>query len=189
MTEATPHEVTQLLRAWGQGDEAALAQLAALVEAELHRLAQGYMRREPEGHTLQPTALINEAWQRLIDWQNVEWQNRAHFFGVAAQMMRRVLVDHARRRRALKQGGTALRVSLTDAGNVANEPTADVIALNDALETLACFDARKSRIIELRFFGGLNEEETATVLKVSLRTLQREWSLARAWLFKELSRV
>lgn len=189
MTDATPHEVTQLLLAWGNGDEAALARLAALVEAELHRLAQAYMSREPTGHTLQPTALINEAWQRLIDWKNVEWQNRAHFFGVAAQVMRRVLVDHARRRRALKQGGTALRVSLSDAANLAQAPTADVIALNDALEALARFDARKSHIIELRFFGGLTEEETAAALELPLRTLQREWSLARAWLYQELNRA
>ena len=181
------HEVTQLLLAWNSGDEAALEQLVPLVERELHGLAENYLRRESAGNTLQPTALINEAWLKLIDWKNVEWQNRAHFFGVAAGMMRRVLVDHARRRKALKQGGDAMRVSLVQAENAANNQTADVIALNDALNTLATFDERKSRIVELRFFGGLTEEETAEVMKVSLRTLQREWNMARAWLFKELS--
>jgi RNA polymerase sigma factor (TIGR02999 family) len=184
---SSPHEVTHLLLAWNNGDEAALAQLIPLVERELHSLARAYMQRESAGNTLQPTALINEAWLRLIDWKNVEWQNRAHFFGVAAQMMRRVLVDHARRRRALKQGGAAMRVSLTQAETVADEPGVDIIALNEALDTLATFDERKSRIIELRFFGGLTEEETAEVLKMPLRTLQREWGLARAWLFKSLS--
>ena len=181
------HEVTQLLLAWNNGDEAALAQLIPLVEQELHNLAQAYMRRESANNTLQPTALMNEAWLRLIDWKNVEWQNRAHFFGVAAGMMRRVLVDHARRRKALKQGGDAVRVSLIQADNSAQEQTADIIALNDALDTLSSFDAQKGRIVELRFFGGLTEEETAEVMKMSLRTLQREWSMARAWLFKELS--
>ncbi|MEK7832112.1 MAG: sigma-70 family RNA polymerase sigma factor [Acidobacteriota bacterium] len=184
---SSTHEVTQLLQAWNKGDEAALAQLIPLVESELHRLAQAYMQRESSDNTLQPTALINEAWLRLIDWKNVEWQNRAHFFGVSAQIMRRVLVDHARRRKALKQGGEAMMVSLTQAGAVANEQTADVIALNEALNTLATFDERKSRIVELRFFGGLTEEEAAEVLKISLRTLQREWNLARAWLFRTLS--
>lgn len=179
------HEVTQLLLAWNNGDEAALEQLVPMVERELHGLAEAYLRRETAGNTLQPTALINEAWMRLIDWKNVEWQNRAHFFGVAAGMMRRVLVDHARRRKALKQGGGAMLVSLTHAG--AAEQTADIIALNDALNTLSTFDERKGRIVELRFFGGLTEEETAEVLKIPLRTLQREWSMARAWLFKELS--
>ncbi len=181
------HEVTQLLLAWNNGDEAALEQLVPMVERELHGLAEAYLRRESVGNTLQPTALINEAWMRLIDWKNVEWQNRAHFFGVAAGMMRRVLVDHARRRKALKQGGGAMLVSLTQAGAAAAEQTADIIALNDALNTLSTFDEQKGRIVELRFFGGLTEEETAEVLKIPLRTLQREWSMARAWLFKELS--
>ena len=182
-----PHEVTQLLQAWNNGDEAALAQLIPLVESELHNLAASYMRRESADNTLQPTELINEVWLRLIDWKSVEWQNRAHFFGVAAGMMRRVLVDHARRRRGIKQGGNVLLVSLTQANAVADKQTADVIALNDALDTLATFDERKSRIVELRFFGGLTEEETAEVLKMPLRTLQREWNLARAWLFRTLS--
>lgn len=189
MTASSPNEVTQLLLDWRQGDEAAFARLASLVEAELHQLASQYMRRESADNTLQPTALINEAWLRLIDWKNVEWQNRAHFFGVAAQMMRRVLVDHARRRRAVKQGGDALRVSLTQAEAAAIDQSADVIALNDALDTLASFDQRKSQIIEMRFFGGLSEAETAEALNIPLRTLQREWSLARAWLYNELNQI
>lgn len=188
MTASSPNEVTQLLLDWRQGDEVAFARLASLVEAELHQLAAQYMRRESADNTLQPTALINEAWLRLIDWKNVEWQNRAHFFGVAAQMMRRVLVDHARRRRAIKQGGDVLRVSLTHAEAAFKEESADIITLNDALEALALFDKRKSQIIELRFFGGLTEEETAEALNIPLRTLQREWSLARAWLYNELKR-
>lgn len=187
MTASSPNEVTQLLLDWRQGDEAAFGRLASLVEAELHQLASQYMRRESADNTLQPTALINEAWLRLIDWKNVEWQNRAHFFGVAAQMMRRVLVDHARRRRAFKQGGQAMRVSLTQAETFTNEQSADVIALSDALDALSSFDKRKSLIIELRFFGGLTETETAEVLKMPIRSLQREWSLARAWLYKELN--
>lgn len=184
---SNPDEVTQLLLAWNDGDESALARMVPLVEAELRRLAQGYLRRERFDHTLQATALVNEAYLRLIDWKNVHWQNRAHFFGVAAQMMRRILVDHARQRQALARGGDALRVSMSEAENAAAEQSADVIALNDALDQLAAFDARKSRIVELRFFGGLTEEETAEVLKIPLRTLQREWSLARAWLFRALS--
>ncbi|MGH9799964.1 MAG: ECF-type sigma factor, partial [Blastocatellia bacterium] len=151
------HEVTQLLVAWNNGDQAALEQLIPLVESELHNLARAYMQLESAGNTLQPTALINEAWLRLIDWKNVEWQNRAHFFGVAAGMMRRVLVDHARRRHAQKNGGDALMLSLTNAKAVADEQGVDVIALNDALNDLAIFDERKSRIVELKFFGGLNE--------------------------------
>ncbi|MFN8002295.1 MAG: sigma-70 family RNA polymerase sigma factor [Acidobacteriota bacterium] len=187
MAVAPPIEVTEMLRAWRQGDQEAFARLTSLVETELHHLAQRYMRNEPAGHTLQPTALINEAWMRLIDWKNVEWQNRAHFFGVMAQVMRRVLVDHARHRRAQKHGGDVLRVSLSGAEEAAHEPGADVLALNDALNTLALFDPRKSQIVELRFFGGLTEEEAADALQISLRTLQREWSLARAWLYNELN--
>lgn len=187
MAASSPNEVTQLLLDWRQGDEAAFGRLASLVEVQLHQLASQYMRRESADNTLQPTALINEAWLRLIDWKNVEWQNRAHFFGVAAQIMRRVLVDHARRRRAFKQGGQAMHVSLTQAETFTNEQSADVIALNDALDALSSFDKRKSLIIELRFFGGLTETETAEVLKMPIRSLQREWSLARAWLYKELN--
>ena len=182
------HEVTQLLRAWSNGDEAALARLAPLVDAELHRLADSFLRREHPGHTLQTTALVNEAYLRLIDDNAVDWQNRAHFYGIAAQLMRRILVDHARRRRKLKRGGKALRVSLTEAEQVAQEPSADIIALDEALTLLSLFDVRKSQIVVLKFFGGLQEEAIAEVLKTSLRTVQREWNLARAWLYQELAK-
>jgi RNA polymerase sigma factor (TIGR02999 family) len=185
---SSSHEVTQLLRAWGNGDERALARLAPLVEAELHRLAESFLRRERPGHTLQTTALVNEAYLRLIDDNAVEWQNRAHFFGIAAQLMRRILVDHARRRQKLKRGGGALRVSLAETEAFAQGPSADIIALDDAMMSLSEFDPRKSQIVELKFFGGLQEEAIAEVLKVSLRTVQREWSLARAWLYQELAK-
>jgi RNA polymerase sigma-70 factor (ECF subfamily) len=185
---SSPHEVTRLLRAWSSGDEAALARLVPLVEAELHRLAGSFLRRERPGHTLQTTALVNEAYIRLIDDSAVQWQNRAHFFGIAAQLMRRILVDHARRRRKLKRGGDALRVSLAEVETkIAHEPSADIIALDEALSSLSEFDARKSQIVELKFFGGMEEEAIAEVLKISLRTVQREWSLARAWLYNELA--
>lgn len=184
-----PHAVTELLLAWGQGDDSALAQLVPLVEAELHRLAQLYLRRERPGHTLQPTALVNEAFVRLIDGGAVQWQNRAQFFGITAQLMRRILVDHARRRQQLKRGGgEALRVSLTQAENAAQEQSASVIALDDALAALEAFDPRKSRLVELKFFGGLSEEEIAEVMNLSLRTVQRDWNLARAWLYQELTK-
>lgn len=188
MNTSTPHEVTQLLLAWGDGNEEALAKLAPLVETELHRLARLYLARERPGHTLQPTALVNEAYLQLIDWKNVEWKNRAHFIGVAAQMMRHVLINHALHRKRQKRGGDALRVSLVEAENVAEERGAGIIALDDALKELAAFDARKSQIVELKFFGGLSEEEIAEVMKLSLRTVQRDWNLARAWLYRELSK-
>lgn len=186
---SSSHTVTQLLLAWGQGDEGALAQLVPLVEAELHRLAQLYLRRERSGHTLQPTALVNEAFVRLIDGGAVQWQNRAQFFGITAQVMRRILVDHARRRQQLKRGGAAvLRVSLTQAENAAHEQSASILALDDALAALGAFDPRKSRLVELKFFGGLSEEEIAEVMNLSLRTVQRDWNLARAWLYQELAK-
>jgi RNA polymerase sigma factor (TIGR02999 family) len=188
LTTLSPKEVTQLLRAWGSGDQSALAQLTPLVHAELHRLARRYLSRESPGHTLQATALVNEAYMRLIDWQNVAWQNRAHFFGVAAQLMRHILVDYARRRRSHKRGGEAVEVSLEQAAVISSERAADFVALDDALTSLAEFDERKSRIVELRFFGGLSIEETAEVLKVSPATVKREWSLAQAWLYRELKR-
>jgi RNA polymerase sigma factor (TIGR02999 family) len=187
MLAPSAHDVTQLLLAWSDGDESALAQLVPLVQAELHRLAQHYLRQERPGHILQTTALVNEAYMRLIDWEHVRWQNRAHFFGVSARLMRRILVDEARRCQFVKRGGKALKVSLGEAAAVAQDRGADVVALDEALKSLAELDARKSDIVELRFFGGLSVEETAEVLKVSPRTVLREWSLAQAWLYRELS--
>jgi RNA polymerase sigma-70 factor, ECF subfamily len=167
----TAPEVTRLLIAWSDGDESALGQLAPLVQAELQRIARHYLQDEQPGHLLQTTALVNEAWLRLIDWRNVSWQNRAHFFSVAAQLMRRVLVDEARERQALKRGGSTLRVSLSAAADVPDEQGAELLALDTALHKLARLDVRKSRIVELRFFGGLSVEETAEVLQVSPRTV------------------
>ena len=187
MPAPSAHDVTQLLLAWSDGDESALGQLVPLVQAELHRLAQRYLRQERPGHILQTTALVNEAYMRLIDWEHVRWQNRAHFFGVSARLMRRILVDEARRCQFVKRGGKALKVSLGEAAAVAQDRGADVVALDEALKSLAELDARKSDIVELRFFGGLSVEETAEVLKVSPRTVLREWSLAQAWLYRELS--
>ncbi|MEN3333383.1 MAG: hypothetical protein V7641_2748 [Blastocatellia bacterium] len=186
MTTLSPKEITQLLRAWSKGDQSALDQLTPLVHAELHNLARRYLSKEMPGHTLQATALVNEAYMRLIDWQNVEWQNRAHFFGVSAQLMRHILVDYARSRRSHKRGGGAIEVSLDQAAVISSERAADFVALDDALNSLAAFDARKSRIVELRFFGGLSIEETAEVMQISPTTVKREWSLAQAWLYREL---
>ncbi|HEY2953511.1 MAG TPA: sigma-70 family RNA polymerase sigma factor [Verrucomicrobiae bacterium] len=179
-------EVTQLLNAWCQGDGQALERLAPLVESELRKVARAYLSREDPGHTLQPTALINEAYLRLIEWKTVQWQSRAHFYAVAAKLMRRVLVNHAVSGGAQKRGGSAVQVSLMEAAGVEQAPSADILALNLALDKLAQFDPRKSQLVELRFFGGLNNEEAAEVLGASPRTLNREWSLARAWLFREL---
>jgi RNA polymerase sigma-70 factor, ECF subfamily len=182
---ASPGVVTQLLRAWGNGDAGALERLTPLVEAELRRLARGYMARERRGHTLQTTALVNEAFLRLTDAQRIRWQDRAHFLGISARLMRRVLVDHARSRGYRKRGGGAERVPL-DAGLVTSRELAwEVVALDRALEALAAVDVRKSRIIELRFFGGLSVEETAEVLHVSPDTVKRDWRLAKLWLLRE----
>ena len=189
MTKPSLHEVTQLLQSWSEGNQEALDKLVPLVHAELHRLARHYMSNERPGHTLQTTELVNEAYVRLIDWKNVRWQNRAHFFGVAAQIMRRILVDFARSRASAKKGGGTQYVSLSEAMTISPERGEDLIALNDALESLAELDARKSRIVELRFFGGLSVEETAEVLKISARTVMRDWGLAQAWLYRELSGV
>jgi len=186
MTTPSDQGITQLLLAWSGGDQAALEKLTPLVYAELHRLAKGYMLGERPGHTLQTTALINEAYLRLIDWKNVRWQSRAHFFGIAAQVMRRILVDFARSRNYAKRGGGARQVPLDDAINVYEDPSAELIALDDALKSLAEIDRRKSQVVELKFFGGLSAEETAEALKVSPRTVEREWNLARAWLYREL---
>ncbi|HYO81999.1 MAG TPA: sigma-70 family RNA polymerase sigma factor [Bryobacteraceae bacterium] len=180
--------ITQLLVAWGNGDQAALGALAPHIQGELHRLALHYMAGERPGHVLQATALVNEAYLRLVDWQHVEWKNRAHFFGVAAQMMRRILVDFARSRDRVKRGGQALEVSLSEAANASDTEKVDVIALDEALKSLEELDPRQSRVIELRDFGGLSLEETAEALRVSVATVRRDWTLARAWLFRELSR-
>ena len=187
LTTPPSRDLTQLLRAWQSGDEAVLPELSALVESELHRLARKYMAAERVEHTLQPTALINEAWLRLIDWRNVSWQSRAHFFAVSAQLMRHILVDHARRRPRINGAVDAKRVSLEQALEVSVERASDLVALDDALSSLAAMDERKGRIVELRFFGGLSEEETAEVLKISTKTVQREWNKAKAWLYYELS--
>lgn len=185
--DSTPG-MTQLLIAWSDGDESALEKLVPLVQAELQRIARHYLQQEQPGHLLQTTALVNEAWLRLIDWRRVSWQNRAHFFSVAAQLMRRVLVDEARERQALKRGGNALRVSFSLAAEVADEQGTELLALDTALDELAELDARKCRIVELRFFGGLSVDETAEVLQVSPRTVLRDWSFAQTWLFHELSK-
>lgn len=187
MATLSQPEITQLLAAWSDGDQAALEQLVPLVQSELHRIAKRYISRGNPGQLLQASALINEAYLRLIDWKNAQWQNRAHFFGVAAQLMRRVLVDEYREQHSQKRGGDALRVSLVEAEAKSDERSADLVALDDALKSLAQLDERKSRIIELRYFGGLSVEETAEVMQVSTRTIKREWSLAQAWLFRELS--
>ena len=174
-----------LLKAWCGGDQGALERLAPMVESELRHLARAYLSKEAPGHTLQPTALINEVYLRLIEWDGAQWQNRAHFFAVAAKMMRRVLVSQAVAQRRQKRGGSAILVSLSEAGGKPDR-TADLTALDQALAALEEFDPRKSRLVELRFFGGLTAEETAEVLGISLRTVHREWDLARSWLFREL---
>ena len=183
----SPHELTQLLVAWGNGDEAAREELMPLVYGELHRLAHGYMGKERVDHTLQTSALVNEAYLRLIDQKRVQWQNRAHFFGIAARMMRRILVDYARNRRYAKRGGDAFRVTSDETFIVPEERSAEVLALDYALNSLAEIDARKGQIVELRFFGGLSIEETAEVLQVSPGTVMRDWTLAKAWLRKEMT--
>jgi RNA polymerase sigma factor (TIGR02999 family) len=181
--------VTQLLVAWGRGDEQALNALMPEVQRELHRIAERYMAGERQGHDLQATALINEAYLRLVDWKDIQWADRAHFFAMAANMMRRVLVDHARRRDRFKRGGEAIHVSLVDAASVPAPERADILALNDALGRLEQLDPRKSRIVEMRFFGGLSLEETAEALNVSVVTVRRDWALARAWLLSELKKA
>lgn len=178
----SPEQVTQLLVAWGGGDQAARDELMPLVYEELRRLAHQCIRRERPGHTLQTSALLNEAYLRLVDQKNIHWQDRAHFFGIAARLMRQVLVDYARKRGYAKRGGDAHRVPLDEALIVSAERAADVVALDDALKSLAEIDPRQSQIVELRFFGGLSIEETAEVLAVSPGTVMRDWTLAKAWL-------
>jgi RNA polymerase sigma-70 factor, ECF subfamily len=181
-------DVTALLMSWGSGDEEALARLTPLVYNELHRLAGAYMRREHAGHTLQTTALVNEAYIRLVDSSRVRWQNRAHFFAIAAQLMRRVLVDSARSRGYQKRGGAWKKVTLADGLGAAANLDSDLPAIDEAIEELAKLDARKARVVELRFFGGLSLEETAEALRVSTDTIGRDWRAAKAWLKRELQR-
>lgn len=180
------NEVTGLLLKWGQGDDGALHELIPLVHRELHEMARRHMRHEHAGHSLQATALLNEAYLRLVDGAAVTWQDRVHFLAVSSRVMRRILVDHARARRAQKRGGGATTVTFDEALVVTNEEPQDFVALDDALEALAKFDDRKSRVIELRFFGGLTVDETATVLKVSPATVMSDWKLAKAWLQREM---
>jgi len=187
MASPPPKDVTRLLVDWGNGDQAALDELIPLVYDELRRMAGRYMRRESKGHTLQTSALVNEAYLRLVNQKSVQWQNRAHFFGVAAHLMRRILVDHARSRSRAKRGGGAQMVSLADQAVISKE-VADVIALDDALKNLAEMDPRKSQIVEMKFFGGLTTEEVAEVLKVTSRTVEREWRKAKAWLNRAISK-
>jgi len=179
-------EVSKLLRAWTDGDRGALDRLTPIVYDELHRLAQRYMKRERPGHSLQTTALVNEAYMRLVDYKRMRWQNRAHFFAVSAQLMRRILVEHARRHN-LKRGGGVQHVSLEEAAVVGGDEDVDLLALDDAMNGLARIDPRKVQVVEMRFFGGLSVEETAQVLKVSTVTVKRDWRAARAWLYRELT--
>lgn len=181
-------DITQLLKDWSDGDGRAPAQLMPLVYEELRRLADRYMSHERSSHTLQPTALVNEAYLRLIDQTRVDWQSRAHFFGIAAQLMRRILLDYARAHNAGKRWGAAKRLSLDDAAILPEQRASDLIALDEALESLAKMDARKSRIVELRFFGGLGVDETAELLGIHRATVLRDWAVAKAWLHRELSR-
>ena len=180
-------DVTVLLKAWAGGDAAALDQLVPVVHGQLRRMARRYMRHEAQGHTLQPTALVNEAYLRLLGADNVSWQDRAHFFAVSAQMMRRILVDAARARGAEKRGGEFAKVQLDELVDALPSRGTELIALDDALTALAAFDERKARVVEMKFFGGLSVDETAAVLKISPRSVMRDWNLARAWLMRELA--
>jgi RNA polymerase sigma factor (TIGR02999 family) len=181
------HDVTQLLKAWTTGDEQALEKLTPLVYEQLHRVAQRCMAGERQGHTLQTTALVNEVYLQLVDCGQINWQDRAHFFAVSAKLMRRILIDFARSRGYQKRGGGAFHMSLDDAPSVCHESSTNLVALDDALRTLAAVDERKSKVVELKFFGGLSLEETAEVLKVSVETVGRDWRLAKVWLLRELS--
>lgn len=180
-------EITRLLQSWNDGDKDALQKLTPILYKELHRMAHRYMRQERPGHTLQTTALINEAYVRLIRWNKVDWRNRAQFLGVSAQLMRKILVDFARSRNYAKRGAGIRVICLEEAPGVTSEPARNILALDEALQRLAVVDARKSQIVELRFFGGLGLEETAEILKVSSRTIRREWELAKVWLACEMS--
>ena len=186
MTGRSPHEVTRLLQNWGRGDQAALDELIPLVYDELHRLAHIYMVRERPGHTLQSSALVNEAYLRLVDARNIEWHDRAHFFAISANVMRRILVEFGRARGTGKRGGKIGKVEFDEGRVPSPDQGADLIALDDALNALAEVDPREAKVVELRFFGGLSEEETAEALGTSLRTVQRDWALAKAWLLREM---
>jgi len=187
LSAPSPPEITALLIDWSNGDQAALDKLLPLVYEELHRLARHYMRQERAGHTLQTTALINEAYLRLVDQRSVRWQNRAHFFAIAAQLMRRILVDYARSHARAKRGGDVRKVSLDDTALVSHGQAMELVLLDDALKRLAAIDPRKNQVVELRFFGGLSIAETVEVLEISPRTVEREWQLAKAWLRREIS--
>lgn len=187
MSAEPQHEVTRILREWSGGDPEAPSRLMPFVYDELRRLARAYLARERGGHTLQPTALVNEAYLRLVDQTRVSWRNRAHFYGIAASMMRRVLIDHARAHAAEKRGGTAVRLSLEDVQVPLEDRAAGLVALDEALERLAAMDERKCKVVEMRFFGGLTDEEIAEVLGVTTRTVLRDWKKARLWLYRELS--
>jgi RNA polymerase sigma-70 factor (ECF subfamily) len=184
--EAAEADISSLLRAWSDGDQRALERLTPIVYDELHRLARRYMKRERPGHSLQTTALVNEAYMRLVDYKRMQWQDRAHFFADSSQLMRRILVDHARRHN-LKRGGGVPHVSLEEAALVGGNRAADLVAIDDAMNALARLDPRKVQVVEMRFFGGLSVEETAQVLKVSPVTVMRDWSTAKAWLHRELT--
>ena len=188
MTSPAPKEVTQLLIAWSNGEEEALEKLVPLIYDELRRIARRYMKREPAGHTLQTTALVNEAYLRLIEQKGMKWQNRAHFFAISAQLMRRILVSMARARHANKRGGEARQVSLDEALVISEERAAELVALDEAMNELAALDPRRSRVVELRYFGGLSVEETAEVLNISPETVMRDWKRAKAWLYTVLNR-
>jgi RNA polymerase sigma factor (TIGR02999 family) len=184
---ADAHNITQLLAAWGAGDKSALDALIPEVYAELRRQASRYLRRERPGHTLQTTALINEAYVRLVDQKQTRWQNRAQFFGIAGQLMRRILVDHARAKHRAKRGGSDIRISLTEATSVTKDSDLDLVELDEALNRLAEIDPQQSKIVELRFFSGLNVEETAAALDISPATVKRDWAVAKAWLHREIN--
>ena len=187
MTRPPQHNITQLLAKWRDGNQSALDELYPLVYDELHRLARRYMSRERKGHTLQTTALINEAYVRLVDQKNVHWANRSHFFAISAQIMRRILIDHARRHLYAKRGGGAQQVSLEEVAAITPNASRELVRLDEALKSLAEMDPRRSQVVELRYFGGLNNEEIAGVLNISANTVTRDWNMARAWLYQQLS--
>jgi RNA polymerase sigma-70 factor, ECF subfamily len=188
MNQPAPTDITQLLLAWRNGDKAALDALVPVVHAELRRIARHYMRGQREGHTLQTTALVNEAYLRLIDSSRVNWQNRAHFFAISAQLMRRVLVDFARAKNSQKRGGDRVQITLDENIETPLEKQTDLVALDEALDNLAKLNGRQSQIVEMRYFGGLSEEEIAETLQISTRTVRRDWNVARAWLYREIAK-